>query len=192
MVSQQHIGALEFLRSRGVRSFLDAALAHLNARWQLRRATRVGSARLWGRASVANHGGTMIIGDRVRMSARSVRIDLSVGRGATLEIGEGTFINYGADISALRSVRLGRDCLLGQYALVIDSNYHDVGDRTQPDVPQPVVIEDHVWLGARVVVLPGSHIGEGAIIGAQSVVTGTIPPRVFAAGNPAKVIRSLD
>jgi acetyltransferase-like isoleucine patch superfamily enzyme len=42
------------------------------------------------------------------------------------------------------------------------------------------------------VVLPGSHIGEGAIIGAQSVVTGAIPPRVFAAGNPAKVVRSLD
>lgn len=52
-----------------------------------------------------------------------------------------------------------------------------------------VIIERNVWIGAHSIVLPGVVIGEGAVIGAGSVVTHDIPPLVIAAGNPAKVIR---
>jgi maltose O-acetyltransferase len=183
--------ASRFLRRRGLRSFLRSATQHLNARWWLRGATRVGTVRLRGRAHVENRG-RLVFGDRVRLDGRSVRLDFGVGAGGTLEVGEGTFINYGSDISALRSVRIGRRCDIGQYAIIIDSNYHRVDDHLSMDEPQPVIIEDDVWLGARVTVLPGSHIGRGSVIGAHSVVTGVIPPRSLAGGVPARVIRSLN
>jgi lipopolysaccharide O-acetyltransferase len=54
------------------------------------------------------------------------------------------------------------------------------------------VVEDNVWIGDGVVILPGSHIGEGSIIGANSVVNGVIPKYCSAAGIPARPIRVYD
>ncbi len=180
-----------FLRKRGLASLIRVALQHANARWWLRGATRVGTVRLRGRAHVENNG-RLVFGDRVRLEGRSVRLDFGVGHNASLEVGEGTFINHGSDISALRSVRIGRNCAIGQYAIIIDSNYHATDNHLRPDEPTPVIIEDDVWIGARVTVLPGSHIGRGAVVGAHSVVTGVVPPRTLVGGVPARVIRHLD
>ncbi len=55
----------------------------------------------------------------------------------------------------------------------------------------PIIIEDDVWLGEKVSVMPGVHIGRGAIIGANSVVTKDIPAYAVAVGSPAKVIKML-
>jgi virginiamycin A acetyltransferase len=55
-----------------------------------------------------------------------------------------------------------------------------------------VVIEDDVWLGYNVTVLPGVTIGQGSVIGAGSVVTSDIPPYTVAVGNPAKVIKTRE
>ncbi len=59
-------------------------------------------------------------------------------------------------------------------------------------VMKEVVIGDFVWIGAQVILLPGTRIGEGAIIQAGSVVHGEIPPMVIAGGNPAKVFAYRD
>lgn len=63
---------------------------------------------------------------------------------------------------------------------------------TEPPASAPVIIEDDVFIGARSIVLKGVTIGQGAVIGAGSVVTKSIPPRVIAAGNPAKVIKTIE
>ncbi len=55
-----------------------------------------------------------------------------------------------------------------------------------------IAIEDDAWLGGHVVVLPGVTIGARSVIGAGSVVTKSVPPDVFAAGNPCRVIREID
>lgn len=55
-----------------------------------------------------------------------------------------------------------------------------------------VVIEDGVWLGQRVCVLPGTHIGKNSIIGANSVVTHDIPAYTIAVGSPARIIKKWD
>ena len=61
------------------------------------------------------------------------------------------------------------------------------------DVPaRPIRIERNVWIGFDACVLPGVTIGEGAIVGAKSVVTESVPPYTVVAGNPARVIRSID
>ncbi|HPU00925.1 MAG TPA: DapH/DapD/GlmU-related protein, partial [Bacillota bacterium] len=56
---------------------------------------------------------------------------------------------------------------------------------------RPVVIGDNVWIGGGAIICPGVRIGDHTTIGAGSVVTRDIPGRVFAAGNPCKVIRAL-
>ena len=61
-----------------------------------------------------------------------------------------------------------------------------------PDKPRPVSIGKNVWLGNGVLVLPGSAIGGHTVVAARSVVRGALPPRVLAAGNPAKVVRQLE
>ena len=73
----------------------------------------------------------------------------------------------------------------------MDNDQHDVVTHTQLPQSHPVVIEDHVWIGSKVVILPGVRIGTRAVIGAGSIVTEDIPPRCVAAGNPARVLRYL-
>lgn len=180
----------EYWSRHGLRSLVTAMLAHARARWAFRRASSLGSARLWGRATVHNSG-TLEIGDRVRLMGTTVRLELSCFDGAYLGIGDGTFINYGTNISSVNAVTIGKGCNIGQYCIIMDSNFHSLEDHNQHDVSEPVEIGDGVWLGARTIVLKGSRIGDGAVIGANSVVTGNVPARVIAAGNPARVIRDI-
>ena len=56
---------------------------------------------------------------------------------------------------------------------------------------RPIVIGSDAWIGGNVIICPGVSIGDRSVIGAGSVVTKEIPPDVFAAGNPCKVIRVL-
>ena len=58
--------------------------------------------------------------------------------------------------------------------------------------PSEVEIADGVWIGNNVIILPGVHIGEKAIIGAGSVVTKNVPPFSIAVGNPARIIKKFD
>ena len=57
---------------------------------------------------------------------------------------------------------------------------------------KPVIIEDDVWLGARVTILPGARIGHGCVIGAGAVVSGEVPPMSVAVGNPARVVKKRE
>jgi len=182
--------ATEYLRSPG--STVGKAFHHLRARWALRHATAVGPlVRAYGRVYVRNSG-ELRVGARVRLVGRRYPTLISVFEGGRLEIGEGTFVNYGADLAATSCVTIGRDCLIGTHCVLLDNDFHDLHDRELRPAGRTVVIEDRVWLGNRVVVLPGVTIGTGSVVGAGSVVTKDVPPKSVVAGNPARVIRALD
>ncbi len=135
----------------------------------------------------------MVINDGVRIISTITPVELVVDTGAIFEIGENTYINYGVSISAKQCVKIGRDCLIGTYVNITDNNFHHVDPDRRNEIPpsSDVTIEDNVWLGTRVIVLPGVTIGKDSVIGAGSVVTHSIPSRVIAAGAPAKIIREL-
>lgn len=160
----------------------------MSARIGLRRCTRVGRrTRVLGRPSVTNHG-SITIGERANLRSHLVPIELHTVADGSLEIGDRTFINYGSIITAYERVRIGSDCLLGHYVTIMDNNEHDIIDRARPGRSQAVHIGDNVWLCDRAIVLPGVSIGDGAVIGAGSVVTKDVPARCVAVGNPARVI----
>jgi acetyltransferase-like isoleucine patch superfamily enzyme len=160
------------------------------ARVSLRRCDSVGARpRLYGRCSVHN-AGEIHIGSRFLMTARTVRGEMVAHPGGRIEIGERVYVNYGCSISAHRLVRIGDRCLIGQYALIMDSDYHSAHDHTSLGEVRPVVIGDRVWIGARAIVLKGVTIGDGACVAAGSVVTGDVPAGATVAGVPARVVRA--
>jgi acetyltransferase-like isoleucine patch superfamily enzyme len=161
----------------------------VNAQLRLGRRARVPrSVRLIGKAK-ADGRGSIVFGERVRLTGSPVASEFVAHQGGRIEIGEGTFINYGASLSAHQLVAIGRDCNIGQYVIINDNDYHDIEDKRRLPPSKPVVLEDGVWLGARVIVLKGVRIGHDAVVGAGSVVTQDIPPRSIAVGTPAKVVK---
>ena len=167
--------------------------AVIRAHWYLRNANRLGQrVRVWGSPVVRNEG-TLHIGERVRLVSTIATLEMVVGAGGTLEIGASTFINYGCSIAASQLVRIGPRCNIGTHVLLMDNDFHCIEPERRSEMPpsSPIVLEENVWLGARVIVLRGVTIGAGSAIGAGSIVTKDIPPRSVAVGMPAKVIKTL-
>ena len=181
---------------RAVASIMTATrdvAAVLRAHWYLRKARSVGSrVRLRGRPVIVARGG-IVVEDRVQLMSTVARLELVAYPGATLRIGAGSLVNFGTSIVALESVSIGERCLIGTHCMITDTAFHDVDPerRLAPPSAKPVTIGSNVWLGARVVVLPGVTIGADAVVGVGSIVTSDIPPRALAVGVPARVVRTL-
>ena len=122
--------------------------------------------------------------------------------GTHTKIGRRFFGNFNLTIQDDNTVTIGDDCNFGPNVTIVTPIHPMLPEeRNKMLDPQgnlkrfcyakPVRIGNSCWLGANVVVCPGVTIGEGCVIGAGSVVVKDIPPRVFAAGNPCRVIREL-
>jgi maltose O-acetyltransferase len=175
-----------------IQSVWNDGWAVLSGRWYLRHASQRGSlVRVWGHPSIRNQG-VMMIGDKVRLVSTIAKLEL-VADGGRLEVGHHCFINYGSSIAATQLVQIGAHCTIGTYVIIMDNQFHRLEPERRNERPEsaPVIIEDNVWLGGRVIVLPGVCIGENSVIGAGSVVTKDIPAGCEAAGVPARVIRQL-
>lgn len=115
-----------------------------------------------------------------------------------IEIGSDTTINNAAVImSEGASIKIGCRGLFGPELHIMDSNFHQLalGFRNLPDNdPKPIIIGDDVLIGSRVTILKGTHIGDGCIIAAGSVIppSFTAPPLSVIGGNPAKIIGKSD
>ncbi|MEA2672092.1 MAG: hypothetical protein QOG45_2312, partial [Chloroflexota bacterium] len=147
-------------------------------------------ARLHGTCRVVNRG-AIVIGRSFVITAETVPSELITFRGGRIEIADDVYLNFGCSISARRLVRIGDRCLIGPYSMIMDSDDHDPEDHASGGRCEPVVIEEDVWLGARVTILKGVTIGAGSTVAAGSVVTRDVPSRVLVAGVPARVIRPL-
>jgi len=112
-----------------------------------------------------------------------------------IDIGDGSGVSS-STIVARQLVRIGNRTFIGANCLICDNDFHSLDHRqrnTPSDAPSsaPVILGEDVFVGTRSVILKGVEIGDRSVIGAGSVVTKSIPPDSLAAGNPAKIIRSL-
>ena len=125
-------------------------------------------------------------------TGKNVNIEQYVVFGEEFEIGDNSTVGFRSDLYG--PVKIGRDVMLGPEVAIYTHNHrHD-----ETDIPmiqqgytemKPVYIDDDVWIGRRVLIMPGVHIGTGAIIAAGSVVTKNVEPYSIVRGNPAKHIK---
>jgi acetyltransferase-like isoleucine patch superfamily enzyme len=139
-----------------------------------------------------------------------------------VDIGDRSLVMHGAVLHVYNfrqlphaGIRIGRDCLIGEYSVIRGQGGVEIGDRVytsplaqivavnhvfadpdRPFVEQGIVaagirIEDDVWIGSGAVVTDGVRIGRGAVIAAGAVVTSDVPPHTVAGGVPARVLRNV-
>jgi len=116
-------------------------------------------------------------------------------KGSVLSIGN-HFAMTGGSICAAERIVIGNHVAIGANTTIVDTDFHplDFASRLQNSsggTTAPVHIEDHVFIGMNCLILKGVVIGSRSVIGAGSVVTKSIPPDVIAAGNPARIIRTV-
>lgn len=115
------------------------------------------------------------------------------GSGSELRLGSRSMLGHHSRID--HDVTIGDDVLMGPGVIML-SNSHEFSSLEIPMSQQgarprrPIVIEDDVWIGARVIVLPGVRVGRGSIVGAGSVVTKSVEPYSIVGGSPARPIGS--
>lgn len=126
-------------------------------------------------------------------SGKNINIEHGVffASGKDIEIGDNSGIGLNCRVTG--PLKIGSEVMMGPDVMIFTRNHKndrlDIPMRLQTAPKSPVVIEDDVWIGARVIILPGITIKRGAIIGAGAVVTKDVPPYAIAGGNPARVIR---
>jgi maltose O-acetyltransferase len=112
--------------------------------------------------------------------------------GFNIALGERVFFNFNCVVLDACPVRIGSFTLFGPGVQIYTPMHPlDAKLRREQEFGKPVEIGSDVWVGGAAIILPGVRIGSNAVIGAGSVVTRDIPPAVFAAGNPCRVIRDI-
>lgn len=114
--------------------------------------------------------------------------------GVNISVGNNSFINMNATFLDVCEIKIGNNVFIGPNVSLytpchpIHKDYRYKG----LEYGKPITIEDNVWIGGNVIILPGVTIKNGAVIGAGSVVTKDVEEDTIVAGNPAKFIRKID
>lgn len=135
-------------------------------------------------------GGKCLLGHGVSIE----RLGEITAGGGEITIGGNSFIGQGTIIVSKLRISIGKNCLIAENVTIRDQNHrfgaqgliHESGFNVKE-----IEIGDNVWIGAKACILAGVRIGEGSVIGAGSVVTKSLPSRIVAAGNPARVLRKI-
>ena len=121
----------------------------------------------------------------------------AIGPQSCITIGDGTGIS-GASITARSSITIGKTVLIGAGACIWDTDFHPIDANQRREHPTrdarcaPIKIEDEVFIGARALILKGVNVGRCAVIGAGAIVTENVKAGDIVAGNPARVVRSIN
>ncbi|MBI5584164.1 MAG: acyltransferase [Deltaproteobacteria bacterium] len=112
---------------------------------------------------------------------------IDVCEGATLRLGTGGMNNH-AKIVAMESITFGENVLIGENSIIRDGDVHTLDSSAKP-ASSPIKLGSNIWIGMNSTILKGITIGDGVMIGANSLVNRDVPPGTFVAGSPARVIR---
>ncbi len=176
--------------------------------------TIVNNSRHTFRNDILGKGNCVTIGRRCKLNRCTIRIR---GNNNTLTIedncyigplcsfwieGNNSYIHIGKNCTfTLRihinvqednmHIRMGEDCMLSNTIVIRTSDSHPIynAEGIRLNYPKPVTIGDHVWIAPDTKIMKGAEIGDGCIIGSNSMVNSKIPANTIAVGTPAKVIR---
>lgn len=125
-----------------------------------------------------------------------------------IRIGDYTGIYHNSVIGSVNSVEIGSYVLIANHVHIYDNNNHPVSPAQRKEIclngfrgeaarwtrsaSAPVVIEDNAWIGEYAAILKGVRIGKGAIVASHAVVTKDVPPYTIVAGNPARVVKTIE
>ena len=125
-----------------------------------------------------------------------------------VKIGDNTTIRYNTKISAVNSVKIGSHVIISNNVSIVDHNSHPISPTKRYEMTtagttsklwfpeeskfSEVIISDNVWIGEKVTILKGVHIGEGSIVASNAVVTKDVPSYTIVAGNPARIVKNLE
>lgn len=138
---------------------------------------------------------TLTAGGQMTMGRDNVvdnGFDFDVKKGL-FSVGNRNYFNKNVKVVCFYGVQIGDDCLIADSVHIYDHD-HKYEDLKRPIKEQgyktrPIRIGNNVWIGAKATILKGVTIGDGAIIGANAVVTCDIPANTIVGGNPAKVLK---
>lgn len=175
-----------------MRTTLTKIIGYLRGYWLMRRVKTTGPIKVYGKIKIRNPVGRITIGKRTKLYP-GVVFDFEAALPGTqpeVTIGEHAHIGDRTEIHCGSKVVIGNRVSLSWDVLVMESDYHAAYHGAGE--PRPIIIDDDAWIGARATILKGVHIGKSAIVGACAVVTKDVPPYTVVAGNPARVVRTLD
>lgn len=169
--------------------------------------------------SITNNGAYFHKESKVENNQNSSKITVGMGThirgqlllfkyGGEITIGENCYVGESSRIWSAKSIEIGNNVLISHNVNIMDSDSHEIDAFERSSrykelvekglwneqgniISSKILIEDYVWVNFNTVILKGVTIGEGAIIGANSVVTKNVKQYTFVAGNPAKFIRNL-
>ena len=131
--------------------------------------------------------GRVEIGENTQL-ANNVRLD---AMGGDITIGADVLINTFTIITAWSGITIGRDALVAPFCHITDRNHGICKNKLikdQAGTSKPIHISQDVWIGSGCVILQGVQIGDGAVVGANSLVNNSIDDYVIVAGSPARII----
>lgn len=149
-------------------------------------------------------GGRIELGNSVHLVSRSGANPLWLHRpcslnahaGAKIMIGDNSGLS-GVVICAVSSVHIGARVMVGANCSIVDTDFHPLSPEarrehaTRGAVTKPIWIGDEVFIGMNALILKGTELGEGCVVGAGAVVAGCFPARSVLCGNPARVVKQL-
>lgn len=179
-----------FRRLEDMLSLWTLVSGRLRAGLLVARGARIGRKTSVGRGCIVDRPCCVALGRRVLLEA-DVYLKI-VADTAMLKLGDHVFVGRGVEFDVMGDISVGPHTVIAPRCFITDHNHGILpGLRIdqQPGNLEPAVIGSDVWLGTGVVVLPGVNVGDGAVVGANSVVTKDVAPMTVVAGAPARFLR---
>lgn len=121
----------------------------------------------------------------------SIHLNCRFDAKGNCNIGENSVVNRGCRPDTRGGITIGKNVSISEEVIILTAD-HDPNANDFAGRKRTVTIDDYVWIGTRAMILPGVHVGRGAVIAAGAVVTKDVPPMTIVVGVPARVIAKRD